>query len=73
LVNLILEEACVPELIQGDLTDKKLRQELLRILEDQDYRNRMLLGYDRLKGILGRASSSETAARWVVDTAKGLY
>ncbi|MFO7617069.1 MAG: lipid-A-disaccharide synthase [Bacteroidales bacterium] len=71
LVNLILDESCVVELIQGKLTATRIRQELGRLLDDQESRKALLDGYERLVGMLGDTPASAVAARWVVDTARG--
>ncbi|MFA6126028.1 MAG: lipid-A-disaccharide synthase [Bacteroidales bacterium] len=62
LVNLILNRACVDELIQGRLTAHHLKISLDRILNDQPFLIRMAAGYKELSDKLGDNEASATAA-----------
>ncbi len=65
LVNLILDKEIVTELIQHDFNEKKLRQELTKILEDK-HRKELFLEYTKLEKILGGKGASEKTAELIV-------
>jgi len=67
LVNLILDEPLVKELIQNDLNEDHLYQELTRILQEVEVRNRILLGYSRLREKLGGPGASMRASRLMIQ------
>ena len=52
LVNLIGDKMVVREMIQDDMNFQQVNAELVKILHDQEYRNRMLSEYDRIYKIL---------------------
>jgi lipid-A-disaccharide synthase len=61
LVNLIMDKEVVKELIQGELTKKNIKAELLKILTPQ-YRENLLKQYDLLEERLGgKGASFKTA------------
>ena len=62
LVNLIMDREVVKELIQGDFNTTKLKTELARLLNDEDYRGHMLSALDELRERLGGPGASETTA-----------
>jgi lipid-A-disaccharide synthase len=62
LVNLIMDKLIVKELIQNDLNRQTLRGELNNLLNNQKYRETMLLDYKRLKDTLGGKGASLRAA-----------
>ncbi len=64
LVNLILDKACVTELIQNELSETKLTQELGLILTTK--REAILADYKTLKNILGTRGASAKAAEAIV-------
>ena len=64
LVNLIMDREVVTELIQGDLNKKRLKQELLAILDDKK-REQLFLDYYELEEKLGGKGASETAAKLI--------
>jgi lipid-A-disaccharide synthase len=66
LVNLIADKLVVKELIQQDATPGRLNAELRDLIENEPYRQRMLLEYDRVYKILDTGSASENAARLMV-------
>jgi len=66
LVNLIAGRLVIKELIQDDMTFKKVNDELTRILTDKEYRNKMLSEYERVYEILDTGSASENAAKLMI-------
>ncbi len=64
LVNLIMDKEVVTELIQHDFNDKRLREELDKIL-DSDLRNRFFLDYYDLEKALGGRGASEKTAKLI--------
>lgn len=66
LVNLIMEKEVVKELIQGDFTRTKLKNELKRILKDSNRESIFLDYYDLEKKLGGKGASAKTA-KLIVD------
>ncbi len=66
LVNLILGRELVTELIQADLTPKKLRKELQKILEGPE-RQAQFEGYYELEKKLGGKGASKKTAGLIID------
>ena len=66
LVNLIMDREVVTELIQHDFNEKKLEQELNKIL-DKTYREQLFLDYAELEHKLGGKGASEKAAKLIVN------
>ena len=66
LVNLIMGKEVVKELIQGDLTTKKLKQELTKIL-DGPSREAQIKAYKELEKKLGGKGASEHAAALIIE------
>jgi lipid-A-disaccharide synthase len=67
LVNLIMDRLIVKELIQDELNIKNLKEELTRILQDNNYRKKMETDYAELKATLqegGNASSHAAESIW---------
>ena len=67
LVNLIMDSEVVKELIQYDLTMKKLVYELKAILPGGDKRDKILDNYELLKTKLGPAGASARVSRQMVE------
>ena len=67
LVNLILDKEIVTELIQHDFNEKKLSQELTKILEDK-HREQLFLKYTDLEKKLGGKGASEKTAELIVSS-----
>lgn len=65
LVNIILKKEAVPELIQGDLNQKRLTQELKKLLTDNQYQQQ-LKDYIKLEQLLGKGGASRKAAAAIV-------
>ena len=66
LVNVIMEKEVVKELIQGDFTRTKLKNELKRILKDSNRESIFLDYYDLEKKLGGKGASAKTA-KLIVD------
>lgn len=67
LVNLILDKPVVTELIQSDFNQKKLAEELHKILDTVN-RNRIFLDYFELEEKLGGKGASEHTANLIVSS-----
>lgn len=65
LVNLIMDREVVTELIQNDFTEKRLEEELRKIL-DLDFRDKLFADYFDLEQKLGGKGASENAAKLIV-------
>jgi|SRR5690554_667158 len=70
LVNLIMNEEIVKELIQSDLSEKLLRVELGKLLEDNSYRVKMLSNFELLIQKLGGGGASKKTAQLMVADLK---
>ena len=68
LVNLIAGSDVVKELFGAKFSYKTIHAELTRIIEDDEYRNEMLEGYDQVISILGKAGASECAAGLITES-----
>lgn len=66
LVNLIAGKEVVKEFIQNQATADKISAELQALLSDENYRKRMLNGYDEIIKILDTGSASDNAAKLMV-------
>ncbi|EDP71420.1 lipid A disaccharide synthase, glycosyltransferase family 19 protein [Flavobacteriales bacterium ALC-1] len=69
LVNLIMDREVVTELIQGDLNKKRLKKELIAIL-DTDKREQLFLDYYELEQKLGGRGASDKAAELIFNAIK---
>jgi lipid-A-disaccharide synthase len=70
LVNLIAGHEVVTELIQDDLTLENLKQEVHRIVYNEEMRIRMIKEYDEIRHILGQEPASEKAAKLMTSYLK---
>lgn len=70
LVNLIMDKPVVTELIQHDLNEKRLKEELEKLL-NHPQRDQILADYHKLWHLLGDTPASQTAAKAIFDTALG--
>lgn len=66
LVNLIAGRQVVKELIQSQANVDTVSDELEKIIEDSNYRTRMVDGYEEIIRILDTGSASENAAKLMV-------
>ena len=62
LPNLIMEHQIVPELLQSDMTPKKLSEALNDILYDDTFRNEILKNYELLRNKLGNEGAARRVA-----------
>ncbi|MDR0538188.1 MAG: lipid-A-disaccharide synthase [Tannerellaceae bacterium] len=67
LVNLIAKREIVKELFAELFTKENICREMDKILNDVDYRNAMLAGYDEVIKILGAPGASKRAAHLIVQ------
>lgn len=67
LPNIILEKGAVVELIQKDMTLKKVRTELNKLLFDPEYRSRIESDYSQLKKLIGEPGCSKRAAEKMIQ------
>jgi len=65
LVNLIMDKQIVVELIQNDFNQKRLKSELLKILDEKN-RDSILKNYKLLKSRLGGSGASAKAAKLMI-------
>ena len=65
LVNLIAGCEIVQELFGARFSYREIHDELGRILNDADYRYRMIAGYDSIIRLLGQPGASQRAARLI--------
>ena len=70
LPNLILNKEALKEFIQVDLTFKNVRDELHRLLYEQEYREKIISDYNRLLEILGEPGTSKRAAKKMTELLK---
>jgi lipid-A-disaccharide synthase len=71
MVNLILDRSAVPELVEGDLNEKRLVSELKRLMEDAP-RTKMLADYDELETRLGGTGASKRVAELMIEDLKSV-
>ena len=67
LPNIILGKMAVKELLQKDMTVKKVSEELNRLLGDENYRNRILSDYREMQTLMGEPGCSKRAAEKMVE------
>ena len=67
LPNIILQKGAILELIQKDLTVKKVGAELNKLLFDNNHREKMFEDYNRLIKLMGDSGCSKRAAEKMVD------
>lgn len=67
LVNLILDKPAVAELIQQDMNAERLHSELKKVLEEGEFRNKMLVDFKELKVKLGGGGASKKVAESIVN------
>ncbi len=68
LPNIIVQKGFILELIQKDLTVKKVTNELNKLLFDNNYREKMLEDYNRLNKLMGEPGCSKRAAEKMVNS-----
>lgn len=70
LVNLIAGREVVRELVADTMTVENMRNELKRLLFQEDYRRKMLDGYEEMARLLGPVGAPRHAAREMVKLLK---
>jgi lipid-A-disaccharide synthase len=70
LVNLIADQDIVRELFGAKFSLTAIDQELNRLINDVDYRNKMLDGYDKIIHLLGEPGSSIRTASLIFHALK---
>ncbi len=69
LVNLIMDDGVVKELIQQDCNPQKINDELELILNNKDYREKMLENYNKLQDKMGKPGASVKTAGLIIKYA----
>ena len=67
LGNLILNRTCFRELLQFYFTPENVLQEVLRMIEDTEYRENMLAGYQEIRNVLGGRGASAAVAKAMIE------
>lgn len=67
LGNLILNRTCFRELLQFYFTPENVLQEVLRMIEDTEYRENMLAGYQEIRNALGGRGASAAVAKAMIN------
>ena len=67
LPNIIMNKLIISEYIQMKMTFKNVKAEMEKLLFDDNYRQKILTDYNRLKEIMGEPGSSKRAAQKMVD------
>jgi lipid-A-disaccharide synthase len=69
IVNILLNDDVVKEFIQNDFTAENLTNEALKLLNDTEYRNKMINNFKKVNNILGSKDASSEAAKLIIKTA----
>ena len=67
LGNLVLNRTCFRELLQFYFTPDNVLQEVLRMIEDTEYRENMLAGYQEIRNALGGRGASAAVAKAMIE------
>ena len=67
LENIVAEKRIVQEFIQQDAEPKRIAVEVLRLLDDEDYRAIMIAELNKVKGKLGKEGGSKNIAKLALD------
>jgi lipid-A-disaccharide synthase len=70
LINLIMDAPVVRELIQSDCNPDVMGKELNRLLDDEDYRQKILADYDQLDIRMGQPGASGRVADLIIKYLK---
>lgn len=71
LVNIVAEKPVVREFIQDMATAENIGAEVLRMLDDQNYRNRIKEDLREVRRLLGEGGCSEKVARMASEMSRG--
>jgi lipid-A-disaccharide synthase len=67
LANLVADERLAPEFVQDDATPERLAPTLIELLDaDSPARQRMVAGFDRIRGLLGKGGAADRVADMAV-------
>jgi len=67
LANLIMDKGLFKELIQHDCTPQKISQELDNLLNNSEYRAKMMSDYKNVRDVLGGKGASAKVARVMIE------
>lgn len=67
LANLIMDKGLFKELIQHDCTPQKISQELDNLLNNNEYRAKMMSDYKNVRDVLGGKGASAKVARAMIE------
>lgn len=67
LANLIMDKGLFKELIQHDCTPQKISQELDNLLNNSEYRAKMMSDYRNVRDVLGGKGASAKVARAMIE------
>lgn len=67
LVNILAGEGIVPELIQGGLTPRAIRDKVLDLWQNGENRSKMVQGFCRVGDALGSSSASRRTAQMALE------
>ncbi|WP_108822825.1 lipid-A-disaccharide synthase [Dysgonomonas sp. Marseille-P4361] len=67
LVNLIADKTVVQELFAKFFSVENIKEEVNKLLYDEEYKNNMLSEYDRIIDILGDSGASDRAANVIIE------
>jgi lipid-A-disaccharide synthase len=67
LPNIILQKMAVLELLQKDMTLRKVRNELEKLLYDYEHREKIVKDYRRLRSLIGKSGCSKRAAEKMLE------
>ena len=70
LVNLIADREVVKELVADTMTVGNMQEELSKLLENKEYKKRMLAGYEYMADRLGPAGAPQHAAHEMLELLK---
>lgn len=70
LANLIIDRLAFREFLQENFTVENLEAEMLRLWEDEAYRQKMLADYEQIRGLLGGAGASDAVAGAMMEELK---
>lgn len=67
LGNLCVDRLVFKEFVQEEFTSDRVIEELRLLIEDKDYRYRMILGYQEIRKVLGGRGASNAVARSMIE------
>lgn len=73
LVNLIADREVVKELVADTMTVGNMQEELSKLLENKEYKKRMLAGYEYMADRLGPAGAPQHAAHEMLELLKNNF